>query len=61
MITLFLFLPCRCSSFNINSADIVDTTGAGDAFIGGFLFGTMQRFSLQVFFMFEQMNCEGSQ
>jgi len=37
----------RCSSFKVHRADIVDTTGAGDAFIGGFLFGVMQRFSLQ--------------
>jgi sugar/nucleoside kinase (ribokinase family) len=38
----------RCGSFAMDAADIVDTTGAGDAFIGGFLFGLMQRVSLQV-------------
>ena len=39
---------CRCSSFSVDATDIVDTTGAGDAFVGGFLFGMMQRLTVSV-------------
>jgi sugar/nucleoside kinase (ribokinase family) len=38
----------RCSAWPLNQRDIVDSTGAGDAFIGGFLGGMAWRFTDEV-------------
>lgn len=38
----------RCPALDLPKGDIVDTTGAGDAFIGGFIFAFLQNFSEEV-------------
>jgi sugar/nucleoside kinase (ribokinase family) len=42
------FLVIRASSWPINQQDIVDSTGSGDCWIAGFLFGLVNHFKLEV-------------
>ena len=42
------FTVMRCPALDISKDDIVDTTGAGDAFIGGFIFAFLNNYSEEV-------------
>ena len=41
-------MTCSIESVTMAAEDIVDTTGAGDAFIGGFLVGFASGYTLEV-------------
>ena len=38
----------QCSAWPLHPLEIVDTTGSGDSFIGGCLFGLLNEFSVEV-------------
>lgn len=42
------FTILYCPALDIAKDDIVDTTGAGDAFIGGFIFAFLRNYSVEV-------------
>lgn len=42
------FTILRCPALHTAKDDIIDTTGAGDAFIGGFIFAFLHNYSEEV-------------
>ena len=47
-----LYIILQCSSIAVPSEHIIDTTGAGDAFIGGFLAGKFKNQASELLFIF---------
>ncbi len=61
-----LYCVFYCPALKINQKDIVDTTGAGDAYIGGFLVAYLANMTLQQSMKFatiiasENLKCQGA-
>ena len=61
-----LYCVLYCPAIKINQKDIVDTTGAGDAYIGGFIVSYLANMTLQQSMKFatiiasENLKCQGA-